>query len=94
MHHYHIYILLKYVLFLSLVTKVWSNGGDSRSPVFARVGSNPTSGIIINRFKNLIQKLTYLSIFNLSLWLNWIERPTSNREAAGSSPAKDYILLN
>ena len=71
MHHY----------ILSLVTKVWSNGGDSRSPVFARVGSNPTSGIIINTFKNL------------SLWLNWIERPTSNREAAGSSPAKDYILL-
>ena len=77
MHDYH--ISLKYCI-ISLVTKVWSNGGDSRSPVFARVGSNPTSGIYNYIFKNL-----------LSLWLNWIERPTSNREAAGSSPAKDFI---
>ena len=27
------------------------------------------------------------------LMAQWIERPTSNRKVAGSSPAKDYILL-
>ncbi len=30
---------------------------------------------------------------DVSLWLNWIEHPTSNREVAGSSPVKDYINL-
>ena len=27
---------------------------------------------------------------NMSAWLNWIERLTSNQEAAGSSPAVDF----
>ena len=32
----------------------------------------------------------------MSIWLNWIERSTSNREAPGSSPGMDlnfYIIL-
>ena len=27
---------------------------------------------------------------NMSAWLNWIERLTSNQEVAGSSPAVDF----
>ena len=29
---------------------------------------------------------------NMSSWLNWIERLTSNQEVAGSSPAVDFKI--
>jgi len=75
----------------SLITKVWSNGGASRALVFALVGSNPTSD---NRQIDKIFALwANVLIFGQVLMAQWIERPTSNRKAAGSSPAKDYIAL-
>jgi hypothetical protein len=29
----------------------------------------------------------------MSVWLNWIERSTSNREVPGSSPGMDYQIF-
>ena len=70
-----------------LVTKAWSNGGALRALVFALAGSNPAPDKMFLQFNVFLMSLTCV------LMAQWIERPTSNRKAAGSSPAKDYILL-
>jgi len=57
----------------------WSNGADLKSAVFALVGSNPTSS-------------TYYTHCIVCV-AQWIERTTSNREAAGSSPAADLKII-
>ena len=70
-----------------LVTKAWSNGGALRALVFALAGSNPAPDKTSLCDTIFLMSLTYV------LMAQWIERPTSNRKAAGSSPAKDYIAL-
>ena len=65
----------------SLNAGAWSNGADLKSAVFALVGSNPTSSTFIYYTHRIV------------CVAQWIERTTSNREAAGSSPAADLKIL-
>ena len=59
-----------------MCARAWSNGADLKSAVFALVGSNPTT---CNCLRDIIVCVA-----------QWIGRPTSNRKAAGSSPAVDF----
>ena len=83
----------------SLNAGAWSNGADLKSAVFALVGSNPTSsknkdaGVWSNGadlksavFARVGSNPTPCNVYVAQ----WIERSTSNREAAGSSPAVDF----
>ena len=71
----------------------WSKEPDLRSGSVSCVGSNPTRckfpySVMVNirPFQGLAPG-SIPGMGNMPYWRNWIARTTSNREAAGSSPA-------